>query len=285
METIHNKIISNGIKIAFFGTPEFAVIILDELKKADMIPSLIITSPDKRQGRGMILTPPPVKMWATKNNIPVLQPEKLDSEFLYKIQDTGYDLFLVAAYGKLLKKELLDIPEHGTLNVHPSLLPEFRGSSPIESAILDGVAETGASIMLLDEHMDHGPILAQTKVPLEENTGAIELERELAITGGNLLAETIPGWITGAIKAMPQDDSKATFTKKIKKEDGLIDLSDNPISNYRKIRAYQGWPRAYFIKNGKRVIIHDAEMEDGSLHIRRVIPEGKKEMGYEDFMR
>ncbi len=272
-------------QIIFFGTPEFAVIILDELKKADIIPSLIVTAPDKRQGRGMVLTPPPVKVWSEKNTIEVFQPERLDDSFLKQMKEKNCDLFIVAAYGKLLKKELLAIPKHGTLNVHPSLLPKFRGSSPIESAILEGIAETGVSIMLLDELMDHGPILAQTKVLLEEDSGAIELERELAITGGNLLAETIPGWITGAIKAIPQDDSQATFTKKIKKEDGLIDLVDNPISNYRKIRAYQGWPRVYFFKGGKRVIITEAEMQDGTLHIRRVRPEGKKDMGYEDFMR
>lgn len=275
----------NNLKIAFFGTPEFAVIILDELKNAGIIPSLVVTAPDKRQGRGMILTPPPVKIWAEQNKIPFLQPEKLDDSFLKQLKTDSWQLFIVAAYGKILKKEILDIPAHGTLNVHPSLLPKFRGSSPIESAIRTGEAETGVSIMLLDELMDHGPILVQVKVPLEEDTRAIELERELAITGGSLLAQVIPKWIDGEIKAMPQDETHATFTKKIKKEDGLIDLADDPMTNYRKIRAYEAWPRAYFFKDGKRVIVTEAEMIDGAIHIRRVLPEGKKDMGYEDFLR
>ena len=272
-------------KIAFFGTPDFSVIILDELKRHGILPTLVITAPDKPKGRHLVLTPPPVKVWADENNIPTLQPEKLDAEFRYKIQDTRYDLFIVAAYGKILKKEVLDMPAHGTLNVHPSLLPKYRGSSPIESAILAGDAETGVSIMLLDEQMDHGPVLTQEKVPLDEATGATALERELAILGGSLLARSIPSWIAGTLKATAQDDTRATVTKKIKKEDGLIDLSADPTTNYRKIRAYQGWPRTYFIKDNKRVVIAEAEIEDNTLHIRRVIPEGKKEMGYEDFLR
>ncbi|MCU0660439.1 MAG: methionyl-tRNA formyltransferase [Candidatus Pacebacteria bacterium] len=271
--------------IVFFGTPDFAVRILAELQKADLMPSLIVTAPDKPQGRKLIVTPPPVKVWALANNIPILQPEKLDAEFLYNIQHTTYDLFIVAAYGKILKKEVLDTPTHGTLNVHPSLLPKYRGASPIESAILSGDTETGVSIMLLDELMDHGPVLAQKKVPLARDTGATALEYELATLGGELLGTTIPSWIDGSIQAKPQEHDKAIVTKKIQKEDGLLAISGNAEENYRKIKAYEGWPRTYFIKDNKRIVISKARLADGILHIDRVIPEGKKEMAYEDFLR
>jgi methionyl-tRNA formyltransferase len=275
----------NNPTFAFFGTPEFAVIILDELKRAGILPALVVAAPDKPKGRHLVLTSPPVKVWALTNAIPVVQPEKLNEDFLAALSKQSWDLFIVAAYGKILKKTILDIPVNGTLNVHPSLLPLFRGSSPIESAILEGVPETGVSIMLLDELMDHGPILAQKKVPLNEDTGAAVLERELALLGGAMLAEVIPAWIKGEITAIPQDDSIATVTKKIKKEDGLIDLSDDQIANYRKILAYEGWPRTYFMHEGKRIIITNAEFKDGELKIKKVLPEGKKEMNYEDFMR
>lgn len=275
----------NNSSIAFFGTPDFAVTILDELKSAGIMPTLVVTAPDKPKGRHLVLTPPPVKVWAHANNIPVLQPEKLDTDFLQTLQEQSWDLFIVAAYGKILKKNVLDLPKHGTLNVHPSLLPAFRGSSPIESAILAGVSETGVSIMLLDEQMDHGPVLAQETYPLGQDVGATELEVTLAHKGGALLASVIPGWSAGEIKAEPQDDNKATFTKKIKKEDGLLDLATDPIANYRKHLAYQGWPRTFFMQDGKRVIITEAELIDDKFEIKKVLPEGKKEMSYEDFLR
>ncbi len=272
-------------KFVFWGTPDFAVIILDELKKAGFLPVLVVTAPDKPKGRHLILTPPPVKVWALENNIEVVQPEKIAADFVKKLQASNWDLFVVAAYGKILKKEVLDLPAHGTLNVHPSLLPAFRGSSPIESAILAGLSETGVSIMLLDEQMDHGPVLAQQTYPLDPDTGATELEAVLAHIGGGLLSETIPSWIRGEIKAISQDDSQATFTKKIKKEDGLIDLAGDPVVNYRKFKAYEGWPRTYFFKDDKRVIIAQEQLVDGELKIEKVLPEGKKEMSYEDFLR
>lgn len=275
----------NKYKIAFFGTPEFAASILDELSDAGIAPALVVTAPDRPAGRGLVMTPPPVKTWALQHSISLLQPEKLDADFIAELGKEQWDLFIVAAYGKILKKEVLDLPAHGTLNVHPSLLPKYRGSSPIESVILSGDAETGVSIMLLDEYMDHGPVLAQKRVPLEETTTAPELEHALAVLGGALLADTIPGWINGNIESKPQDHDKATVTKKIKKEDGLISLSDDPITNYRKFRAYQGWPRTYFLADGKRIVITDATLENGVFVVKKVVPEGKKKMEYEDFLR
>jgi len=264
------------ITFAFFGTPEFSTIILDELKSKNFLPSLIVTSPDKPKGRKLILTPSPVKVWAEHNNIPHIENLEIKNNF---------DLFIVASYGKILSEKILNIPKHGILNVHPSLLPKLRGASPIKSAILSE-NETGVTIIKLDKEMDHGPIIAQKKIiswtepPYEE-----DLENLLAHEGGKLLAEIIPDWISGKIKAEEQDHDKATFSKKIKKEDGEIHLNDNPELNLRKIRAFHRWPTAYFFQNGKRIIIKKAHIENGELILDRVIPEGKKETDGKDFLK
>lgn len=277
------------IKIAFFGTPELAVFVLEELNKAGFTPETIITAPDRPKGRGLELSPPPVKVWGQKNNISILQPEKLDSDFIRQLSNVNCQLFVVAAYGKILPKEILGLSTRGTLNVHPSLLPELRGSSPIESAILSGKEKTGVSIMVLDEKMDSGPIVAQKEIPLSQTVGKNELSEKLFRLGGQMLSEIIPKWVSGEIKAIPQDENGATYTKKISKEDGLIDLAGDPILNFRKIRAYEGWPGTYFFadKNGKkiRVVIKEAELKDGKLVIKKVVPEGRKEMGYKTFAK
>ena len=141
----------NKYKIAFFGTPDIAVMVLEELKKANIIPTLIITAPDKPKGRKLIMTPPPVKIWALKNNIIAMQPEKLDDNVLNMLSKGNYDLFIVASYGKILKKELIEIPKYKTINVHPSLLPKLRGASPIISAILRDEKKTGVTIIIIME--------------------------------------------------------------------------------------------------------------------------------------
>lgn len=281
------------VKIAFFGSPPLAVGVLDELEKAHIFPSLVVTSPDVHKGRKLGLTPPEAKMWAEVRSIPVLQPSSLKNDDIAAFLNTEWDLFIVASYGKIFPKTLLSLPKHGTLNVHPSLLPKFRGPSPIRSAILEDVRETGVTIMLMDEELDHGPIVAQARVELEKDEWpprATLFEQLLAHAGGQLLTETIPLWLMGEITPEEQDHSKATFSKKIIKEDGRIDLADDPYKNLLKIRAYDGWPGTYFVhsKNGKniRVKITDAKLaEDGALRILRVIPEGKKEMDYQDFLR
>lgn len=149
------------IKYAYFGTDGFAVAILDELKKADLLPELIVTNPDKPKGRKLVMTPPEVKVWADENGIKTLQPEKLDEDFINSLKKDEWDLFVVASYGKIIPEEIINLPKHKTLNVHPSLLPLYRGPSPIESAILDDSKETGVTIMRMDKKMDHGPILNQ----------------------------------------------------------------------------------------------------------------------------
>jgi len=272
-------------KFVFWGTPDLAVFALEEMKNGGLLPSLVITVPDRPAGRGMELTPPPTKVWAEENNIPVLQPEKLDTDFTNKLMASGYELFIVAAYGKIIPQEVLDIPKHGTLNVHPSLLPKFRGPSPISSAILSGDKETGVSIMVLDEEMDHGDIVESRKSKVE-SLNAVELGEKLFRMGGGMLVNIIPKWVAGEIEAVEQDHDKATFSKKVTKQDGLIDLNDDAEENYRKIRGYTGWPGTYFFtEKGARVKIIDAELKDDELVIKRVIPEGKKEMDYQDFLK
>ena len=285
-----NGNISAGVKFAFFGTPEPSAIILEHLKNSGFIPSLIITGEDQPKGRDLVLTSPEVKVWAEENGIAYIQPKTLrDKEVIGSIKKYGdFDFFVLVVYGKILPKEILDIPKRGIINVHPSLLPKLRGPSPIKGAILSQF-ETGTTIMKLDSEVDHGPILAQKKViswkipndiPYEK-----DLEKMLAEEGGKLLAETLPKWIDGKVKETEQDHSNATFTKKIEKSEGELDLNEPALTNLRKIRAFHRWPTAYFFRNGKRIIVKRAHIENDELILDKVIPEGKKEMSYSDFLK
>ncbi|PIP87332.1 methionyl-tRNA formyltransferase [Candidatus Campbellbacteria bacterium CG22_combo_CG10-13_8_21_14_all_36_13] len=270
------------INFVFFGTDDFSVAVLDELERGGFTPSLIITAPDRPKGRGLIMTAPEAKIWAQTHNIDVIQPEKLNESFISKLLSLSSKLFIVASYGKIIPQSVLDIPEKGTLNVHPSLLPRWRGASPIEAQILNDDKDVGVTIMLVDDKMDHGPILSQTivDVPYWPMRGS-ELQKLLALEGGKLLVETITDWIDKNIDEQEQDHEKATFSKKIKKEDALIDLKEDAYQNLLKIRAFDMWPRAYFFdEEGKRMIITDAEVKDEKLIIKRVIPEGKKEIDF-----
>lgn len=277
--------------IAFFGTPDRAVIALDALKAAGMTPSLIVTQPDRPQGRKLVLTPPAAKVWAEREGIPVLQPENLDdSAFRETLEKGSFDFFVVVAYGKILKQEVLDIPRHGSLNLHASLLPRLRGSSPIETAIINDERKTGVTIIVMDKLMDHGPIILQEAVDLPRwPIPADELAAILVRRGGELLVRAIRGIMSGEIRPVEQDHLRATLARKISKEDGLIDLSADPYKNFLKYNAHLGWPGSYFFteKNGKkiRVTITEATFEDGRFVIKKVIPEGKKEMAWELFNR
>lgn len=277
------------MKYVFFGTSNFSVLVLNELKNAGYLPSLIITNEDKPKGRKLILTPPPAKEWAEKEKIPYLQPKTLkNNEIIEQIKnysDSGFDFFIVASYGKIIPQNILDIPKHKTLNVHPSLLPKLRGPSPIQNAILSE-EETGVSIMRLDAEMDHGPIVAQQKISIEWPPYADELEKICGEIGGRLLSECIPQWIEGRIREEEQDHEKATYCKKIEKTDAEINLEDKAEINLRKIRSYCVWPVAYYFDaNKKRILIKKAHIENNVLILDRIIPEGKKEMYYKDYLR
>ncbi len=280
------------IRIAFFGTPELAVYVLDELKRGGIAPALVVTAPDRKAGRKLVLTPPPVKVWAEEYDIEVLQPESLkNSDELEILKNSEWDLFIVAAYTIFLPKYLLELPKYGVLNVHPSLLPKLRGPSPIRTAIRDDLEdETGVSVILLDEEMDHGPIVAQATVELPEwpVQGRV-LDELLFREGGRLLLEVIPEWVKKTITPDPQEHGQATYTQQIAKADGELHLDGDAYENYCKYCAYDGWPGVFFFeeRNGKtvRVKVTDALFENGQFLIQRVIPEGKKEMSYTDWMR
>ena len=271
------------IKITFFGSSKFSVFCLEELKALGLLPSLVITTIDKPTGRGLKLTPTPVKVWAEANKIDCLTPEKLTDKI-------DGDIFLVASYGKIIPQKILEMPRYGTLNIHPSLLPKYRGPSPLQEQILNNEKNMGVSLMLIDEKMDHGPIIAQAPIVIDEWPNLEDLKRLTAKIGAKLFARNLDNWLNKKIEARAQAHDQATFTKKVEKIDGLIDLEmDDQYKSFLKIQAYSLWPQAYFfiVKNDKkfRVIIKDAAFENGALIIKRVLPEGKKEMSYDDFLQ
>ena len=308
----------------FFGTPDVASKTLDILKASGYTPTLIVTSPDKPQGRKMLMTPSPVKVWAIENNIPFIQPEKTqeleniifrrglasDGETtslgrpgtgkaeLFKLQkvrteeelifsnEDEYDFSLVVAYGKILPESLIKSPRLGSINIHYSLLPKYRGASPVESAILAGDTVTGVSIQQMEYKMDSGPILAEERVEILPTETTEDLRSRLIKIGGGLLVKMLPEFLEGKITSKTQDETEATFCKKIKKEDGHVDLeAELPSILYNKLRAYNKWPRIFFFQNSKRIIITDAVLENGKFVIKKVLPEGKKEVKYEDFLK
>lgn len=288
----------NVTKFVFFGSSEFSVYVLEELLLHGLKPILILTTPDKPKGRKLILTPNIVKTWAKDHNIEVLDPSSLKPNTdsgqatISKLQALSSELFLVASYGKIIPKEIFEIPEKKTLNIHPSLLPKYRGASPLQSQILADEKKIGVSIMQIEETMDTGPVLIQKEIKFEESewpVGRNKLEKILATEGARVFAHIYQEWLTGAIDPIIQNEAKATYCQKIEKSDGLIELTADPHKNLLKIKAFEGWPEAYYFleRNGKkiRVTIREAEMENGQLKIKRIVPEGKKEMPYEDFLR
>ena len=304
---------------AFWGTDEFSVKVLETLAKRGMTPSLIITVPDKPKGRKMLMTPPLVKGWGEENGVEVVQPTSLKgleakppSEHRLGGLASKFDFFLVASYGKIIPQEILDIPTHETLNIHPSLLPKYRGPSPLETTILNGDSETGVTIIKLDAEMDHGPILAQKKLNLQSGQipelnnkyNFIELRDKTAELGAELLIKILPDYLNDppklgeASKITPQeqDHDQATYTKKFTKADGRLDSNDSPIVNYRKILALNPWPGTYLDypnpsklneENKTRVIIKEAhfDFENNELIYDKIIPAGRPEMTWADFLR
>lgn len=277
------------LKIGFWGTPELTTTILDALANAGYAPCVIVTNPDRPQGRNLVLTATSAKLWGQTHDIPVLTPEKIGSVFLEEIQSYHCDLFVVVAYGKILPEAIISMPHYGTLNVHYSLLPRWRGATPVESAILAGDTETGVCVQQMVYKLDAGPIHDQVKISIHPNETAPKLRTRLNEIGKVILVETITKIANGSTKTHTQDETQMTRCGKITKEDGLIDPNGDPILNDRKFRAYYGWPGTYFfLQQGEkqlRVIVKDAHLENGAFMITRIIPEGKKEMAYADFLK
>lgn len=288
---------ANPPRIAFFGADPLAVPILEELMRAGIEPLLIVTGEDKPVGRNQLITPPRTKVWAEEHGIEVIQPHTLrDGAELDLLQNSEWDLFLVASYGKILPERVLALPKRGVLNVHPSLLPKLRGASPVRTALLQDLRDqVGVSVMLLDEEMDHGPLVAQASVELPIwPLPAPFLEDLLAREGARLLVEAIPLWLSGEIVPDEQAHDDATYSRKFTKTDGELDLAADAYANYLRYCACAGWPGTYFFieqisPEGKavrmRVKVSEAVFEHGAFCIQKVVPEGKHEMSYDAFMR
>lgn len=270
---------TNGYNFVFFGTPAFAATILEKLAKSGIFPTLAVCNPDQPTGRKKALTAPPVKRLIvnSKLQIKILQPENLRT-ISHKLFAFGPDFGVVAAYNKIIPKEVIEGFPLGIIGVHPSLLPKYRGPSPIQTAILDGVTETGVTLYLLDEKIDHGPIIAQRKLTTY-NLQLItyeELLKKLAELGAELLIETLPKFIKGEIKPASQNEAEATYTKKFKTEDGFVELvKDAPDFIARKIMALTPEPGVYTIKDGKRLKLLEVQERDGKFIITKTQWEGK----------
>lgn len=275
------------IKVAFFGTPRFAQIVLEKLIDSPFKPEIVVTAPDAKFGRGQKVQPSPVKQIALANNISLLQPTNLNESNVKGLfrKKTGpmsnVDLAILVAYGKIIPKEILEIPKFGFVNVHPSLLPKYRGPSPIQTSILNGEEKTGVSIMLLDEKVDHGPILAQKEIPIDKNDTHASLVEKLAPEGAKLLAETLPYYLDELLKPQTQNHQETTFTKHISKKDGYVDLKNPPDHQTfdRMVRAYYPWPTVWskLLVNGKRITVK-------FLPESKIQPEGKKPMTVKEFL-
>jgi methionyl-tRNA formyltransferase len=282
------------MKFAFFGTPEIAAIALTEMETFGVLPSLIVANEDAPIGRKQIITPPPTKVWAETRGIPVFQPASLKNpDLLTPLTESAWDFFIVFAYGKIMPEWLIELPKHKTLNAHPSLLPKLRGASPIRSTLLSDLSACGVTIMLMDKELDHGPILYQQAVPLEETIPGQELDRTLSLISGDLLVHVMRELQSGTLNPVPQDHAEATFCTKITKAMGEITIDPLHLPTgeeatliYRKICAFDGWPETFFIYEGKRIKIKTAELtEDGTLSIIRIVPEGKNEIDFSTYFK
>jgi methionyl-tRNA formyltransferase len=273
---------------AFFGTPDVAVYTLEALRVHDMLPVVIITAPARPLGRHQTLTPSPVALWGATYGITVLTPEKITPEFIAELSTYVFDLSIVAAYGKILPQSLLDLKP--TLNIHPSLLPHYRGPSPLQAPLLHGDTQTGVSIMLLDREVDHGPIYIQETHQLTGTETTESLGELLFTRGGELLVLHMTDIADSTLTYKDQEHAQATFTRKVLKEDGHVDLTtDSPEILDRKYRAYTLWPGIFFttVHASKtiRVKISHAHYDSTTKQfiIEKVIPEGKKEISWDDF--
>lgn len=296
------------IRTVFFGSPDFAVPTLDALIDSPYRPVAVVTQPDRGAGRGRKLRRPPVAECAAEAGIAVVQPARLrDPEAVAALADLAPDLQIVAAYGQLLPPSVLEAPRHGTLNVHASLLPRWRGASPVSAAIAAGDAETGATIMLVDETEDTGPILAQRATPIGARETAGELSDRLAHLGAELLLETIPRWLAGELRPQAQDAALATRARRGRKDAGRVDWALPAAQLARNVRAYTPWPGAFTELGGQRVRLAAAAVEEGSgtpgevvgvdqdairvgtgegvLAVERLQRAGKREMSAAEFAR
>jgi methionyl-tRNA formyltransferase len=237
----------SALRVIFMGTAELSCASLEKLAGDNRFQVIaVVTQPDKPKGRELKLAPSPVKLLAEQSGLPVLQPPKArDEKFIAELRELEPDLMVVVAYGQILPQSLLDVPPHGCVNVHTSLLPKYRGAAPIQWAIADGNAETGVTIMKMDAGLDTGPILSMRRTPILPADDSQVLHDRLAQLGAELLVETIPAYLEGTIKPQPQPPEGSTYAAKIKKEDGKIDWIRPAVQNWNRLRAFTPWPGAF----------------------------------------
>ncbi len=272
-------------KILFFGTPVFAVPALEALIKAGAQVVGVVTQPDRPTGRQQVLTSSPIKMAAQKLGLPIYQPDKLTAEVCEQLLALQAQVGVVVAYGGLIPKNLLNNLAHGVLNIHPSLLPKYRGPAPIQTAILNGDAQTGVTIIVLDEQIDHGPIVGQRPIEIIADDDSQSLSYNLACEGADLLINILPDYLSGQLLPQAQTESFATFTKKITTDDGQIDWQRSPFEIDCQVRAFNPEPGAWTSIDGQRVKILKTSLLNNELVIEKVQPAGKSPMFYTDYLR
>ncbi|OHA27222.1 MAG: hypothetical protein A3C06_03970 [Candidatus Taylorbacteria bacterium RIFCSPHIGHO2_02_FULL_46_13] len=273
--------------IIFFGNSKYSVIDAQALKEHYGL-SAVVTIPDRTDSHKK-LAPSPVKLFAQKLNIPLLEADKLTPDIIEQIKIYKPDFLVVADYGLILPKTLLSVPIKTALNIHHSLLPKYRGPAPAPAAIVNGDEVSGVSVIIMTDKVDAGDIVAQIPYTLTDDETTDSLLTKLNTLGSHAIIEVIEQYLTETIHPIKQDETKATFTKYMTRQDGLIDLSADAVLNWRKIRAYGDWPGTYFIATSKgkeiKVKIKSADFKNGVLSILKVTPENKREMSYEDFLR
>jgi len=279
--------------VAYFGGEPLGVPVLEEIYLTGITPDLVVCSPDKPVGRKQEMTAPPVKVWAQAKDIPVYQPESYkDAAVREYFESQEWDVFIVVAYNYILPQWLLDIPKHGVINVHPSMLPLLRGASPIRTAIKNDLREAiGVTIMKMDATMDTGPILDQMPMMISDENWPMEgpkLDLALARMGGALLADVVREYVAGQIEPQEQDDQMATYCGRLTKADSELIINPKKLltSNqarlaWHKINAFMGIGDTWFMHEGKRIKIKEAEFSMGKLRLHTVIPEGKSAMPFD----
>jgi methionyl-tRNA formyltransferase len=254
-------------KVVFMGSPDFSLPTLRALADVYQVVG-VVTQPDRASGRGRELKPPPVKLLAQAENIPVIQPEKLrQPEALEQLRLWNPDLIVVAAFGQILKKDVLYLPRFGCINVHASLLPRWRGAAPINAAILHGDEETGITIMKMDVGLDTGPILTQRSIPLTREETAGSVFEKLSHLGADLLIETLPDYLSGKIEPAPQPEEGMTYAPMLKKEEGKLDFTHSADELERRVRAFNPWPGAFMDFDGTLLKIHRSHVEGGDAEV------------------
>lgn len=253
------------MKIIFLGTPEFALPSLKSLaEESDIEMSAVVTQPDKPVGRKQVLCPPPVKVMAEEMDIKVFQPKNKE-ELYQSLKDMEVDFFIVIAFGMILTEKILAIPQYGSINVHASILPKYRGASPIQQALLHGDHETGVSIMKMDEKLDHGPVYQINKIIIKPEDSLSQLNDNLANLGGNILVNILKKIIEQPLIPIEQKHQEASYCKKISKEDGKIDWNKSATEIINMMRAFSPWPGIYTDFHGKKLKIIKAEQEEGTI--------------------